>query len=72
MTELFFILIAGLLAISIFLIFSIKKRMDSVSSDTDYDSINQNIITFDGYLDKSLKSPESTGNGMFDVLFIIL
>ena len=56
MTELLLIsILTALVLFSIFLISSIKKRMDLLNNDHDFDSINKNITKFDGYLDKSLK-----------------
>ena len=55
MIEILLILILILLACSIYLIISNKSNSDSVDSSKDFESINQNITKFDGYLEKSLK-----------------
>ena len=55
MTETLLILILILLAFTIYLTISGKGRSDSNNSSKDFESINQNITKFDGYLEKSLK-----------------
>ena len=57
MIEILVIVIAVLTLVSVGLLFSIKMKSDSTEqSDDNFDSINQNITKFDGYLEKSLKS----------------
>ena len=56
MTEILLISILILLAFAIYLIISNKSSSDTIDSSKDFDSINENITKFDGYLDKSLKS----------------
>jgi len=55
MIEILLILILILLACSIYLIISNKSNSNTVDSSKDFESINQNITKFDGYLEKSLK-----------------
>ena len=55
MTEILLISILILLAFAIYLIISNKSSSDTIDSSKDFDSINENITKFDGYLDKSLK-----------------
>ncbi len=55
MTEILLISILILLAFAIYLIISNKNSSDTIDSSKDFDSINENITKFDGYLDKSLK-----------------
>ena len=55
MTEALLILILILLAFTIYLTISSKGKSDSSNSSKDFESINQNITKFDGYLEKSLK-----------------
>ena len=56
MTELLLTSIIALLGFIIFLIFSIKNKPEKESqSDKDFEGINQKLIKFEGYLDKSLK-----------------
>jgi len=55
MTEILLISILILLAFAIYLIVSNKNSSDTIDSSKDFDSINENITKFDGYLDKSLK-----------------
>jgi len=55
MTEILLISILILLAFAIYLIISNKNSADTIDSSKDFDSINENITKFDGYLDKSLK-----------------
>ncbi len=55
MTEILLISILILLAFAIYLIISNNSASDTIDSSKDFDSINENITKFDGYLDKSLK-----------------
>ena len=55
MTEILLISILILLAFAIYLIITNKDSTDTIVSSKDFDSINENITKFDGYLDKSLK-----------------
>ena len=55
MTEILLISILILLAFAIYLIISNKSSSDTIDSSKDFESINENITKFDGYLDKSLK-----------------
>ena len=55
MTDILLISILILLAFAIYLIISNKSSSDTIDSSKDFDSINENITKFDGYLDKSLK-----------------
>ena len=55
MTEILLISILILLAFAIYLIITNKSSTDTIDSSKDFDSINENITKFDGYLDKSLK-----------------
>ena len=56
MTELLLISIVALLGFIIFLIFSIKNKPEKESQlDKDFEGINEKLIKFEGYLDKSLK-----------------
>lgn len=56
MTELLLISIIALLGFIIFLIFSIKNKPEKESQlDKDFEGINEKLIKFEGYLDKSLK-----------------
>mgnify|MGYP001246650308 CR=1 FL=1 len=55
MTEILLISILILLAFAIYLIIANKSSSDTIDSSKDFDSINENITKFDGYLDKSLK-----------------
>ena len=56
MTELLLISIIALLVFTIFLIFSIKNKPEKESQlDKDFEGINEKLIKFEGYLDKSLK-----------------
>ena len=55
MTEILLILILILLAVAIYLINSSKSSSESNDLSNNFESLNQNITKFDGYLDKSLK-----------------
>ena len=55
MTEILLILILILLAFAIYLIISKSTTSETIDSSKDFESINQNITKFDGYLEKSLK-----------------
>ncbi len=55
MTDVLLISILILLAFAIYLIISNKSSADTIDSSKDFDSINENITKFDGYLEKSLK-----------------
>ena len=56
MTELLLTSIIALLGFIIFLIFSIKNKPEKESQlDKDFEGINEKLIKFEGYLDKSLK-----------------
>jgi len=56
MTELLLISIVALLGFIIFLIFSIKNKPEKESQlDKDFEGVNEKLIKFEGYLDKSLK-----------------
>lgn len=56
MTELLLISIVIILGFIIFLIFSIKNKPEKESQlDKDFEGINEKLIKFEGYLDKSLK-----------------
>ena len=55
MTEILLISILILLLVIIYFIISSKGKSDSSNSSKDFESINQNITKFDGYLEKSLK-----------------
>jgi len=56
MTELLLISIVAILGFIIFLIFSIKNKPEKESQlDKDFEGINEKLIKFEGYLDKSLK-----------------
>ncbi|MDB4031290.1 DNA recombination protein RmuC [bacterium] len=53
--QLLILLLGASVAFSIFLILSIKKKMELLNTNNGYDGINKNITKFDSYLDKSLK-----------------
>ena len=55
MTEILLISILILLVILIYFSISNKENSNSSNSAKDFESINQNITKFDGYLEKSLK-----------------
>ncbi len=55
MIEILLILILFLVAIALYMLFSIKGKDNSEVVKDDFKSINENITKFDGYLDKSLK-----------------
>jgi len=56
MTELLLTSIIALLGFIIFLIFSIKNKPEKESQiDKDFEGVNEKLIKFEGYLDKSLK-----------------
>ena len=56
MTQLLLVSIIALLGFIIFLIFSIKNKPEKESQlDKDFEGINEKLIKFEGYLDKSLK-----------------
>ncbi|MAV64005.1 MAG: DNA recombination protein RmuC [Candidatus Marinimicrobia bacterium] len=55
MIEILLILILFLVAIALYILFSIKGKDNSEVVKDDFKSINENITKFDGYLDKSLK-----------------
>ena len=55
MTEILLISILVLIVFTIYLIISNKSSTNTIDSSKDFESINENITKFDGYLDKSLK-----------------